>query len=85
MLKIVFGIGLLVALAVAAFAFALVWLVKSRYRGKQAPDRPAVEAVLTPTSKIGDCARCGEHRIIVSESDRMCASCYSALRTKALS
>jgi hypothetical protein len=83
MIKLIFGLGLLAILIIAALGLALIWLVKSRYRGRRAPAAPVLDAIRTPTSKFGACARCGEQRIIISESEGMCASCYSALRTKA--
>ena len=82
MLKVIIGILLLALIVVGALASIMMWLVKSRYRGKKAPAEPVLEAVRTPTSKLDTCAGCGEQRIIVSESEGMCATCYSALRTK---
>jgi hypothetical protein len=38
----------------------------------------------TESSRVDKCAGCGEDRIIVSQDDTLCASCYSALRTKKL-
>jgi hypothetical protein len=76
---------LVVLLVVCGIGGAMFWLVKSRYKGKAAPDTPSIDAVRTSTSLFGDCARCGEHRLLINDYDRMCASCYSALRTKALS
>ena len=63
----------------------MLWLVKSRYKGKTALDEPSIDQVRTSTSLFGNCARCGEHRLLINDYEKMCASCYSALRTKALS
>ena len=75
----------IVLVIVFGIAGAMFWLVKSRYRGKALPNQPSVEEVRTSTSLFGNCARCGEHRLLINDYDKMCASCYSALRTKALS
>lgn len=82
MVKVVIVLILLTVAAVAALVVVMMWLVKSRYRNKKTVIA-AIEAPTTAASKTGTCSRCGEQRIIVSESDGMCASCYSALRTKA--
>jgi predicted RNase H-like nuclease len=79
MLKIVIIVILLVVVAVASLAAIMMWLVKSRHKDKKQP--VAIDTPTTTTS--GTCARCGEQRIIVSKEEGMCASCYSALRTKA--
>jgi len=85
MIKVVLGLVIVAVLAVGLVALAMYWVVKSRYRGRKAPELPALDLIKTPTSELGACARCGEQRIIVSRHEGMCASCYSALRTKAVS
>jgi hypothetical protein len=77
---------LLIALAlivVAALPVAgFISYVKSKDR-KKGP-LPAIGDDYVESSKTRTCARCGEKRIIVNEDDTLCASCYSALRTKKL-
>jgi hypothetical protein len=82
----IYGIIIVVLLGfigVALLILVMMWLVKSRYRGTNVPAKASIEALGATESKRGTCSRCGEQRIIVSDSEGMCASCYSALRTKA--
>jgi hypothetical protein len=82
MLWTIVGVLLLAVLVVGSVLLALFWLVKSRYRNKPASD---LGIGTGGVSKISECAKCGERRVIVREDDGLCASCYSALRTKVLS
>jgi len=82
MITVLIVLIVLGVLALGTIAFMMMWVVKSRQRGKPEPVMSAVQAVRTETSKVGKCAECGEERIIVTADEGMCASCYSALRTK---
>jgi len=77
---------LLVALALLLIAalpvFGFIGYVKSQDR-KKGP-RLAIGDDNIESSRIDTCARCGQRRIIVNQDDTLCASCYSALRTKKL-
>ena len=73
---------LLAILAVAGVVAALMWLVKSKK--KTAPVDLSAAVPVGSSSKVAVCAMCGETRIIVKPEDGLCASCYSALRTKKL-
>ena len=77
-LLLVLALVVIVALPVVGF----IGYIKSQDR-KKAP-RPAIGGDPTEPSKTDTCARCGERRIIVNPDDTLCASCYSALRTKKL-
>jgi hypothetical protein len=83
-MTIILALVLLALLAVAAFALALLWLVKSKYRTRRVPYQVVLEVTPESEAKQGVCARCQERRLIVSTGDRLCAQCYSALRTKRL-
>ena len=77
---------LLVALAFIVVAalpvVAFIGYVKSQDR-KKGP-QPAIGDDNIESSKVDTCARCGQRRIIVDQDGTLCASCYSALRTKKL-
>lgn len=75
---------LVLSLIVAAglLIFASINYIKSQNRKKS--KLPTMAADSIDPSKIGTCTRCGEKRIIVNPDDTLCASCYSALRTKKL-
>jgi hypothetical protein len=83
-MTIILMLVLLGVLAVAAFVFSLMWLVKSRYKGRRAPGEVRLEVTPESGARHGVCARCEERRLIISPSDGLCAQCYSALRTKKL-
>ena len=72
---------LLAISAVAAVIAALMWLVKSK---KKTPVDLSGAVPAGSSSKVAVCAMCGENRIIIKPEDGLCASCYSALRTKKL-
>jgi hypothetical protein len=72
---------LIALLAAGSLVFALVWLVKSHNRSKKAADDSGIIGAVAAAAQ-GICANCGETRIIVKPELNVCASCYSALRTK---
>jgi hypothetical protein len=82
MIKVILAVLLLLIIAVAVLGATMMRLVKSRYRERNVPEKPGVETIAATSSKLGTCSRCGERRVIVSDSDGMCAYCYSSLRTK---
>jgi hypothetical protein len=77
-LLVVLAIVIVAALPIAGF----MGYVKVQDRKKRV--RPLVVGNHTESSRVAKCAGCGEDRIIVSQDDMLCASCYSALRTKKL-
>ena len=81
MLFVFIAIVLLAVIAVGFLAGSMMWLVKSRYKNRQA-DEPVLDSRLTDTSKVGTCAGCGKRRILVRHDDSLCAFCYSSFRTK---
>jgi len=65
---------LLVVLAsLAVFAFFYLQVKKNRRS-----EGPSLER----SDSMGNCARCGQRRLIVSKHEGLCAFCWSALRTK---
>ena len=82
LLGVIILLILLAILVVAAVVAALMWLVKTKKKTMSVDVSSAVPA--GSSSKIAVCAMCGENRIIIKPEDGLCASCYSALRTKKL-
>jgi hypothetical protein len=82
MLKIILLLVLLLLVVAALLIVGFISYVKSQNRKKSAI--PALGPDPVTSSKTDTCSRCGERRIIVNEDDKLCASCYSALRTKKL-
>jgi hypothetical protein len=82
MVYVVLGILVLAVVVLALFAFAMMWLVKSRYPKDKELDTPVLDSRLTDSSRVGTCASCGKRRIIVRHDDELCAFCYSSMRTK---
>jgi hypothetical protein len=67
------SITLLAGLAVFAFFYLQV---KKNRRPEVA--RPSLEK----SESLGNCARCGQQRLLMKKDEGLCASCWSALRTK---
>jgi hypothetical protein len=88
MARVFAGFGLFVILAVifviALLALMLSGLIRARVRNRRVPDLSAFDSLRTPDSRFAVCQRCGEERLIVSEREGLCASCYSSMRTKTL-
>jgi hypothetical protein len=59
--------------SLAVFAFFYMQVKKNRRS-----EGPSLEG----SDSMGDCARCGQRRLIVSKREGLCAFCWSALRTK---
>jgi hypothetical protein len=66
---------LIVVAAIAVFAFFYAQVQKNR---RPEVARPSLEK----SESLGNCARCGQQRLLVSKDAGLCASCWSALRTK---
>jgi len=84
MIKVILAILLLLVIAIALLAVVMMRLVKSRHSERNVPTKPDIEAIAATSSKLGTCSKCGERRVIVSDSEGMCAYCYSSLRTKSI-
>jgi hypothetical protein len=84
MIKVILAVLLLLVAAITLLGAAMMRLVKSRYRERKVLEKPGIETIAATSPKLGTCAKCGEQRVIVSDSERMCAYCYSSLRTKSL-
>lgn len=82
MIKVLLAILLFVVVAVILLGVVMITLVRSRQRDSNVPAEPGIEAIAATSSKLGTCSKCGEQRVIVSDSEGMCAYCYSSLRTK---
>ncbi|HYP27191.1 MAG TPA: hypothetical protein VE262_10780 [Blastocatellia bacterium] len=64
-------------LLVGLGVFAFFYLQVKRNRRPDA-ERPSLDKA----GSLSDCARCGQRRLIVQKEAGLCASCWSALRTK---
>jgi hypothetical protein len=82
MLTTILILVLSVIVAAGLLAFWCITYIKSQDRKKSKLRAMGADSI--DSSKIGTCTRCGEKRIIVNPDDTLCASCYSALRTKKL-
>jgi hypothetical protein len=84
MIKVFLLLLLFVVIAVILLAVVMIRLVKSRDRERTVPLKPGIEAIEATSAKLGTCSKCGEQRVIVSDSEGMCAYCYSSFRTKSV-
>ena len=66
---------LILVAALAVFAFFYLQVKKNR---RPEVARPSLEK----SDSLGSCARCGQQRLLMSKDEGLCASCWSALRTK---